>query len=110
MGAILLEVADGPGPRFPAILDAPYALVLWTYYQLVERERIRELRQRFLLQHEASLMAMAVNKPELLRDEHESLVSEARQDPRTRARDRAALLARGLALAARIEATGVLED
>lgn len=103
-------MADGPGPQFPAILDAPYALILWTYYQLQERDRIRDLRDRFLSLRDANLMAMAVNDPKLLKDEAAALESDARYDPRTREQDRAAFVARGLALAERIEATGVLDD
>lgn len=107
---MLVEVADGPGPRFPAILDAPYALVLWTYYQITERDRIAELRERFRAQREAELMSLAMNDPKLLRDERATLESEARHHPSTRDQERAAFRARAQAFAARIEATGVLDD
>lgn len=90
----------------------PFALVLYAWLQLQERDRIRALRDRERDVHRATLTAMAFNKPELLDDERSTIIADMRRSPvaHVRASVNAELRAAGEALAARIEAGGVLQD
>ena len=92
--------------------EEPYALTLWTFFQIMERERIEQLLARGRRLDAALLMAAAYNDPKVLREEHQDYIAELRLpvDRRARTQRREELLARGLALAEAIERGGVLDD
>lgn len=94
------------------MLDQPWALTLYSYLQIVERDRISRLKKRDDDVTFAILMAMAMNDPKRLDQERSDVRADMRAEPR-----RVAAIARvdsiraaGIALAERIERTGVLDD
>jgi hypothetical protein len=71
---------------------------LWTFLHLQQHDRLAELHHRGRSLNLAGLIAMAVNKPELLKDEHRRLMADLGQyAPPDTAREQA------LALVADIE-------
>lgn len=109
MGAICVAVAKDAGPRFPDILDQPWALTLWTYYQLSERDRIRTLIERIDAVNDATLTALAFNEPKKLSDERENALSAAHETPITKAKDDAEWRAARDRLLAAVD-RGLLDD
>lgn len=83
-----MEVASTVGPPFPAVLEQPWALTLWTYYQLTERDRIKGLRRRIRDVNNAILTAVAFSsEPNKLTAERDAALAAARSAPMTRPTD-----------------------
>lgn len=95
-----------------AVLLQPFALTLYAWLQLQERDRIQALRDRERDIYRGELAAMAMNEPKRLGDERSDVVAEMRApavvSQRRKANDE--LRAAGEALIARLEAGRVLED
>jgi len=98
------------GPRFPDVLEQPWALTLWTYYQLAERNRIRALIERIDAVNDATLTAIAFNEPKKLADERENALSAAREKQAKDEKAEAEWRERAARLVAAIEGGGVLQD
>jgi hypothetical protein len=94
------------------VLHQPFALTLYAFYQLQDRDRVAELRRRIQAVDQGVLTSMAFNQPKALDRERSSVVSEMRTAPSRdrRHETREDLLAAGRALADRIEAMGVLRE
>jgi hypothetical protein len=94
------------------VLRQPFAFTLYAYQQLKERDRIADLRRRDQDIYRGVLTAMAFNDPKQLDQQKSDVQADMRMDA-----GRAVRLSRieelrtvGLALAERIERTGVLDD
>jgi hypothetical protein len=112
VGVVCSTVAERCGPDFPSVLRQPFALTLYAHQQLMERDRIADLKRREADVHRGVLTAMAFNDPprldEARRDVHADMRSPAGRAAR---RSRIAELRdAGLALAERIERDGILND
>lgn len=94
------------------MLLQPFALTLYAWLQLQDRDRIQRLRDRERDIYRGELAAMAMNEPKRLGDERGEVVADMRRanTPAARRSENAELIAIGEALAARIEAGRVLEN
>lgn len=105
-------MAERSGPDFPTVLAQPFAVTLYAYQCLTERDRIARLRARDDDVTRGILMALAFAEPGKLDRERAEIRAEMRRSasgPTLRAQNDE-LRTLGLALAERIERGRVLED
>lgn len=104
-------MAERSGPDFLAVLRQPFALTLYAFLQLKDRDRVADLRQRDRDVRLGVYMAHAMNDPKRLEEERANVLAEMRSPPTAIAQASALERARetGRALAARIEAGKVLD-
>lgn len=105
-------MAERCGPDFPSVLAQPFALTLYAWLMLQERDRIRRLVDRERDIYRATLNAMAFNEPKHLDSERTTALGDMRAPATAAARQSSAdeLLAAGESLWKRLEAGRVLVD
>ena len=101
-------VACATGTDVAQLLHRPYWLTLYTFYHVQERELAHALERRRERIDGGFMTAFATHKPELLQDELRTVRDAIEQHGRPQApvSDLDTIRARGLAMAARIEANG----
>lgn len=111
IGRVLVTVATETGQDAFALLDRPWCQVLYTFYQLAERDERRALASRASRVDAGLLTALAFNEPQRLSDELRSVqeaIAAFERGPVDEAADVAEWKARGLALAAKLDQGRVL--
>jgi len=94
------------------VLRQPFAITLYAYLMLRDRDRIADIKTRSRDVYRGVLTAMAMNDPKRLERERAEVRADMRSapDPAAQRQSVTDRRAAGLALATLIERSGVLDD